>query len=450
MTYFTQITVLRNIWRKFPTVSLADFGLDIRDSQQENTMKFQMRYGLFGHLGQRRSFTMPTGLPTITVSVPLATFVVAGLAWSQDVGVTPDKILFGQSAAFSGPAGALGTAFRLGLQAAFREANARGGVHGRHLELLSLDDGHEPEAAIVNTQRLIEQQEVFALIGTVGTPTARSTVPVASKAGVPYVAPFSGAQILRQTGTGWENIINLRASFFQETEEIVLRLIEDLGIDRIAVLYPDDSSGRAALVAVQGVLNKRDLSLAAIGTYTRNTTAVKTAVLDLRAGDPDAVVLVGAYKPVAAAIKWARFIGFDPVFFAISLSGGTALAAELGEDGHGVYVTQVVPFPRGSDRIAARYRRALAAHVRNAEPGFVSFEGYLAGRLAIFGLEGAGITVDRRRFLDTILHAGTFYLNGFRLRFSARDNQGSDQVYLTVIGDDGQYSPITRLTLGGR
>ena len=377
-------------------------------------------------------------------------FVIAGLARSQDVGVTPDRILFGQSAALSGPASSLGTAFRLGLQAAFREANARGGVHGRRLELLSLDDGHEPEAAIVNTQRLIEERNVFALIGAVGTPTARSTVPIASEAGVPYIAPFSGAQILRQTGSGWDNVINLRASFFQETEEIVLRLIEDLGINRIAVLYPDDSSGRAALVAVQGVLNKRDLSLAAIGTYTRNTTAVKTAVLDLRAGDPDAVVLVGAYKPVASAIKWARFIGFDPVFFAISFSGGTALAAELGEDGHGVYVTQVVPFPRGSDRIATRYHRALAAHARNAEPGFVSFEGYLAGRLAIFGLEGAGVTVDRRSFLDSILGAGTFYLDGFRIRFGARDNQGSDQVYLTVVGDDGQYRPITRLSSGGR
>ena len=413
-------------------------------------MKFRMRYELFGRLGLWHPLVTPAGRPGIAVSVTLAVFVIAGLARSQDVGVTSDRILFGQSAAFSGPAGALGTAFRLGLQAAFREANARGGVHGRQLELLSLDDGHEPEAAIENTQRLIKELNVFALIGAVGTPTARSTVPIASKAGVPYVAPFSGAQVLRQTGSGWNNVINLRASFFQETEEIVLRLIEDLGINRIAVLYPDDSSGRAALVAVQGVLNKRDLSLAAIGTYTRNTTAVKTAVLDLRAGDPDAVVLVGAYKPVAAAIKWARFIGFNPVFFAISFAGGTALAAELGEDGHGVYVTQVVPFPRGSDRIATRYRRALAAHVRNAEPGFVSFEGYLAGRLAIFGLEAAGVALDRKRFLDSILGAGTFYLDGFRIRFSARDNQGSDQVYLTVVGDDGQYSPIARLSPGGR
>ena len=413
-------------------------------------MKFRVRYELFGHLGLWHCLVTPTRQPGIAVSVTLAVFVITGLARSQDVGVTSDRILFGQSASFSGPAGALGTAFRIGLQAAFREANSRGGVHGRQLELLSLDDGHEPEAAIENTQRLIKERNVFALIGAVGTPTARSTVPIASKAGVPYVAPFSGAQVLRQTGTGWDNVINLRASFFQETEEIVLRLIEDLGINRIAVLYPDDSSGRAALVAVQGVLNKRDLSLAAIGTYTRNTTAVKTAVLDLRAGDPDAVVLVGTYKPVAAAIKWARFIGFNPVFFAISFSGGTALAAELGEDAHEVYVTQVVPFPRGSDRIATRYRRALAAHVRSAEPGFVSFEGYLAGRLAIFGLEGAGVAVDRRRFIDSILGAGTFYLDGFRIRFSAKDNQGSDQVYLTVIGDDGQYSPIARLSSGGR
>ena len=158
-------------------------------------------------------------------------------------GVTEDRILFGQSAAFSGPAEELGTHMRLGITAAFAEVNRDGGVHGRRLELVFLDDAYEPETAVVNTQRLIEEHRVFALIGAVGTPTSRSAAPVASAAGIPYVAPFTGAAFLRDQE--FPNVINLRASYGQETEEMVERLTRDLGIDRISVMYQDDSFGRA-------------------------------------------------------------------------------------------------------------------------------------------------------------------------------------------------------------
>ena len=168
--------------------------------------------------------------------VPAATYVVP-----------EDSILFGQSAAFSGPAQELGRNMRLGIEAAFHEVNERGGVHGRELLLTHLDDAYEPEAAIANTQRLIEEEGVFALIGAVGTPTSRSAVPVAAEAGVPYIAPFTGAAFLRDPG--WNNIVNLRASYNQETEEMVARLTSDLGIRRIAIMYQDDSFGRTGYIA---------------------------------------------------------------------------------------------------------------------------------------------------------------------------------------------------------
>ena len=154
-------------------------------------------------------------------------------------GVSAERILFGQSAAFSGPAAELGRGMRLGIQAAFKEANDAGGVHGRRLELVTVDDGYEPEAAISNTRRLIEDEGVFALVGGVGTPTSRSAVPVAEEAGVPYIAPFTGAGFLR----GEPHVINLRASYAQETEEMVERLTRDLGIERIAVVIQNDSFG---------------------------------------------------------------------------------------------------------------------------------------------------------------------------------------------------------------
>ena len=352
-------------------------------------------------------------------------------------GIFDDAVLFGQSAAFTGPAQELGLNMRLGIEAAFAEANRDGGVHGRRLDLASLDDSYEPEAAVTNTQRLIESDGVFALIGEVGTPTSRSATPVAAAAQVPFIAPFTGAEFLRDDN--WRNIINLRASYYQETEEIVARLIADQGTDRIAVMFQDDSFGRAGYRGVLQALDRREMAPVAIGLYPRNTTAVRTALLDLQQGDPEAVVLVGAYQPVAALIAWARYVGEDWTFVTISFVGANALAEELGPVGDGVFVTQVVPFPDDDSLpVVASYLAALSAHDPDAVPGFVSLEGYLAGRLAVAGLERCGRDLTRACFLDEILRGDPVDIDGFRLTFGTGDNQGSDQVFLTVIRD-GRY-----------
>ncbi|WP_419918283.1 ABC transporter substrate-binding protein [Candidatus Poriferisocius sp.] len=367
----------------------------------------------------------------------------------KGIGVFDDRVIFGQSAAFSGPAQELGINMRLGIQAAFNEVNQRGGVHERRLELISQDDEYEPEAAITNTQELIHDKQVFALIGAVGTPTSRSATPVAAGAGVPYIAPFTGAGFLRDDDR--DNIVNLRASYAQETEEMVERLTTDANITRIAVMFQDDSFGRAGYNGVLAALDKRGMALVATGVYPRNTTAVKSALLDLRQGNPEAVILVGAYKPVAALISWARHIGFDPEFMTVSFVGSNALATELGPGGEGVYVTQVVPFPQdNSIPVVASYTRALAAFDPTAEPGFVSLEGYLAGRLAIAGLEGCGADLTRDCFLENLLGAGRIDIDGFVLDFGSEadravDNQGSEAVFLTVIDSDGQYRSASSL-----
>ncbi len=363
---------------------------------------------------------------------------------TESFGVYDTKIVFGQSAAFSGPAQELGSNMKLGIEAAFQEVNRRGGVHGRQLELFSLDDTYEPEAAIANTTLLIEEQHVFALIGAVGTPTSRSATPIAFEAGVPYVAPFTGAAFLREER--WNNIVNLRASYYQETEEMVARLTTDLGISRIGVMYQDDSFGRAGYRGVRQALDRRGMEPVAVGLYPRNTLSVKTGVLDLQQAEPEAVILIGAYQPVAASISWARHIGMDPVFMTVSFVGSNALANELGSQGEGVYVTQVVPFPTDDSlSVISSYLDALSAHAPNAVPGFVSLEGYLAGRLAIAGLERCGRELDRACFLDNLLELDSMTIDGFQLQFGGIDNQGSDAVFVTVIGRDGSYHPVEDL-----
>ena len=395
--------------------------------------------GLVGCNGDATELLTPTPHHERATATPSPTPVDTGTS-----GVTDDQVLFGQSAAFSGPAKELGTNMRLGIRAAFHEANQAGGVHGRSLELISLDDSYEPEKAVTNTLQLIEDERVFMLMGAVGTPTSRSATPVSVSAGVPYLAPFTGAEFLRTLGP--ENVINVRASYNQETEEMVERLTQDLGITRIAVMYQDDSFGRAGYQGAVDALRRRNMSPVGIGLYTRNTTAVKTALLDIERSLPEAVIMVGAYEPVATFIRWARHIGMDVQFINISFVGSNALARELGPDGAGVFVTQVVPFPNDwSQPVVRAYRSALSSYDLSAVPGFVSLEGYLAGRLVIAGLEGCGRDLTRQCFLDSLTTPDMIDLDGFRLGYGEDDNQGSDAVFLTVLGPDGQYYPIQAL-----
>ncbi len=369
-----------------------------------------------------------------------------GVGRAQEPGVSDERILFGQSAAFSGPAAELGTEFRLGLLAAFRARNRRGGINGRNIELVSLDDTYEPELAALNTRRLIEREGVFALIGMVGAPTSRSALPVAAESNVPFVAPFSGAGVFRERQ--YRNVVNLRASYQQEIEEIVARLIADLGIVRIGLLYQDDSFGRDILASAQTSMSGRGLELAGLGTFHRNTLAVKTAVLDLRAGRPGAVIVAGTSEAVGAAAAWSRRIGFNPVFATLSFAGGRALVNALGDEVRRVFVTQVVPFPMDDLPAAESFRAALKAVNPDAVPNFISFEGYLAGRLAVVGLQRCGETVTRELFLQKLLQ-GPVTLDGLRLRFGRNDNQGLDQVFLTMIGSDRQLRPVTGFDAGG-
>ena len=358
-------------------------------------------------------------------------------------GVFDDRVVFGQSAVFTGPAQELGHAMRLGIEAAFHERNQAGGVHGRMLELVTLDDRYEPGFAFANARELITKEGVFALIGEVGTPTSRSVVPLAESQEVPFVAPFTGAGFLRDPGLGW--VVNLRASYAQETEHMVARLTEDLGVTRVAVMYQNDSFGQSGLNGAVDALERRGLEPVATWYYARNSNAVKTAVLHIANADPEAVIMIGAYQPVARAISLLR-LDVDPVFMAVSFVGSNALVRELGDDAAGVYVTQVVPLPDDSETAAvAEYLAAVSVIDSDFAPGFVSLEGYLAGRLAIAGMEACGAELTRGCFMDAFGASQSVDLSGVSLHYGPGDNQGSDYVLMTVIDQHGRLVPVTDL-----
>ena len=360
-----------------------------------------------------------------------------------DPGITRDAVLFGQSAAFSGPAAELGNGMRVGIEAAFQEVNAVGGVHGRELKLEFLNDSYESDFALSNTKTLIEKEKVFALIGAVGTPTSRASAPLAQAAGVPFIAPFTGAEFLRSPDLN--TVMNVRASYYQETEAMVARLTEDLGVTKVAVFYQDDSYGRNGLDGTTNALARRGLEPVVSWSYPRNTIAVKSATLRIAEADPEAVIMIGAYAPVARAIELLRR-DVDPILMTVSFVGSNALAEELLGETERVYVTQVVPLPDDDTiPVVARYHAALSKYDADAEPGFVSLEGYLAGRLAIAGLEACGPDLSRECFLDSLRDAGTIDIDGMMLKYGPDDNQGSNEVFLTAVGADGKYEQVDTL-----
>jgi ABC-type branched-subunit amino acid transport system substrate-binding protein len=376
--------------------------------------------------------------------VGLCVAAVARTEAAAEPGVAPDRITFGQSAALTGAAGDLGVSMRRGLEAAFAEANRRG-LHGRRLELIAYDDAYEPEAAIGNTKRLIEDDEVFGLIGYVGTPTSLAAVPISQAAGVPFIAPFTGAVQLRSPAL--TQVINIRASYAEETDTLVRRLIGDRGADRIAVLYQDDSFGRAGLEGVRQALKLHGLAPVAVGSYLRNSTAVKTALLGIRDAAPEAVIVIGAYQPSAVFARWAAKLGLTLALADVSFVGTMALANELGPAGAGNIVSQVVPFPHGwSLPVLAEYRQALKAFDPNAPVGFVSLEGYIAGRLTAAVLERVGPDPTRTAFMSTLETVGRWDIGGFHLRYGPGDHDGSHAVYLTEIAPDGSVVPVEWLT----
>ncbi|MEP2705131.1 MAG: ABC transporter substrate-binding protein [Roseibium sp.] len=379
---------------------------------------------------------------SVAAAMAATAMVLVGPAMAED-GVSDDKILFGQAAALEGPAAALGTGMKLGLEAAFAEANSNGGVHGRQIELISYDDGYEPDRSIAQVNKLIKEDKVFSLIGPVGTPTSKATQPIATAAKVPFVGPFTGAGFLRDPAHG--NIVNVRATYGAETEAWIQHLHDDLKLDKIAILYQDDGFGRVGLAGVNAALEKRGMSLVAEGTYQRNTTAVKSALLEIRKAKPQAVVMVGAYKPIAEFIKLARKVKMDAKFVNISFVGSKALSAELGDAGEGVIVSQVVPFPwDDSIPMVKAYQAALKAIDPAAEPGFVTLEGYVVGKLAVMGLENAGKDVTRENFLNAFWSTGAFDLGGVTLTFGPGDSQGMDDVFMTSIQKDGSFAPINK------
>ncbi len=342
-------------------------------------------------------------------------------------------LLLGQSCALSGPAKNLGLKMRAGLQAAIAEINDTGGVKGQTVRLRSKDDGYEPDRAIKNTLELIQDDQVFMLIGEVGTPTSEAVVPIIEKYKIPFFAPLTGAELLRTPFTPY--VINIRASYYQEMEALTAYLADSLHLKRISCFYQNDSYGFAGLEGIQRALQKRGLQLVSVGSYERNTVAVMGGLQEIYKEVPEAVILVGTYAACSEFIKLSK--AKKPgarIYGNISFVGTESLKDALGQYGEDVIVSQVVPFPWDDQiQLVREYKQAMQKYQRNFPLGFISLEGYIAGKLFAAVAEAVPGELTKEKFIHTIQQIGTFDLGGVVLQFGKNKHQGMDSIELTSI-----------------
>lgn len=365
-------------------------------------------------------------------------------AYAEPVDRAAPAFVVGMSTALSGPAQALGSRMKGGVEAYFGVANAEGGVGGRPLQLIALDDAYEPERCSENVRKLIDQNQAFAILGNVGTPTAAVTVPIVNEKKVPFFGGFTGAGLLRKTPPD-RYVVNYRASYAQEIAEMVRGLVHDLRIppEKLALFTQDDAYGDSgyagAVKALAGIGFDKPERLPH-GRYPRNTSDVEGAlakILDPRES-VRAVIMVGAYAPCGKFIKLARRNGLRAVFANVSFVGSDALAAALGSDGDGVVVTQVVPHYESDLPVVQSYRSVLPAEQHD----FVSLEGFIAARAFVEVLRHAGPNADRERFIDVLESGDEFDIGlGAGRALSKSLHQFSDRVWPTYIRK-GKFVPF--------
>lgn len=371
------------------------------------------------------------------LAITLGLLLPACSAWAEN-GVSLDEVRVGMVNAQSGPAAGLGAGMQAGVQAYFARINAKGGVNGRKITLIVKDDGYEPSRSAALTEELINIDKVFALLGYVGTPTSRAALPIAAQAEVPYLFPFTGAEFLRTPLKKWA--FNVRASYFDETEELVERMTKDLDSQKVALLMQDDSFGEAVKSGLAGALHKRHMSIHAEARIKRNSLEVASAVAALKLAEPDAIMFVGTYQQLAAAIKQAKASGVTARFFTVSFIGTENFIAAAGADGDGVYITQVMPSPHDSSLAVIQ---DYLADIKPAEVGYASLEGYIAASIFVKALDATGAQPTRAELADALQYLKTD-LGGFKVTFSPTRHQGSDAVFLTRI-QDGKAVPVDRM-----
>lgn len=375
--------------------------------------------------------------------------IFSGCAQKESIKVTPGvsdaEILVGSSAALGGHASFLGTQTIHGSLAYINEINAKGGIHGRKIKLIVYDDQYDPSKTVINTQRLINKDNVFALFDYVGTPTSVEIIDIVHEVEIPLLGLFTGAEILRTPYRPY--IFNVRNSYYAEAEQAIIYFVDKLGFKKIAVMYQDDSFGLAVLSGVQLALSRRNMNTVATATYTRGTMDLKKAAEAIRVSKAEAVVLVGTYAPLAKFIRISNDAGYFPYFHTVSFVGSEAFVKELIEVQKidpalydRMIVTQVVPSPFSDEFSGVKeYKRLIKKYYPADEFNFVALEGFINAKVLVKALESAGPDLTRENFVKALetMQAVDVGIGG-GVTYSVLDHEGLSNIYYSKIIKEGE------------
>lgn len=379
-------------------------------------------------------------------ALSIVTLCVGLPAWAAEKPAA-ETIKLGQSCALSGPTKELGAYMFKGAKSYFDHVNSKGGVNGKTIEHIVVNDGYEPNMTATNTENLTKEQKVFALFGEVGTPTSKVALPIAEKSNTPFIMPLTGAKFLRNPLN--KLVVNFRAGYEEEIESLLQYAVEDRGVKKISIFYQDDDYGKAGLEATKSALQKRNMDIASTETYVRNFPDIPKEVFDrVKTVNPDAVIMVGAYLPCANFIKGAKEAGMKSTLFCnISFVGSESLIQELQGTTENVVISQVVPLPWDNSNPSVReYQELFNKAYPGDKLGFVSLEGFLAAKLTVKALEKAGQNPTRDGFIKAFESLDKGVLPGLSVSLGREDHQAMDTVYLTSY-DRGEFRELKRVTV---
>jgi len=353
---------------------------------------------------------------------------------NDHAGIYPDKVVLGASLALDGHASYLGIQTLHGALAYLKHVNAKGGIHGRSVEVVAYDDSYDPPKCLINTQKLIIEDKIFALFCYVGTPTTVEVLPLVEDARIPLLGMFTGADALRKPFNRY--VINIRPSYYQETREAVRHMVEDLGITKIAVFYQYDAFGFDGLTGTELALKDYDLEPVARGSYTRGSLDVSEGVERIKDCGAEAVFMIGTSGPCIKFMNLLRKEGLNPAYYTVSFMGAREFARNLKSDQELVIMSQVVP-PFADDldlssSEAASYISLLKQYYPQDTPNLVGLEGFFNARILVEGLRRSGRELSREGFIEAIESLNKFEIApGITVSYGDVDHQGMEKVYFT-------------------
>ena len=361
----------------------------------------------------------------------LAAVLLIGASAGQAAEPAGDVIKIGMVNDQTGANKGSGRGMKVGVHAYFKAVNEKGGVNGKKVDLIALDDQMVTDKTVDGLLKLVEEQKVFAVVGSVGTSNCVASLPIVKEYKLPYINPRTGATELRNPIL--KEVIHIRASYQQEVDRIVDQLVKQ-GAKRFAVFYQNDGLGTDILSSTESAVKRHGLSVVSKGSFERRTTAVTAGLASIMAGKPDAVIVGAVYAPGAEFIKLARKEGVTAHMAACSFAGGSNLVKAIGPAAEGLMMTQVVPeLDDLSLPITRECKEAIEKNPEDVGFNTVSMEGCMAAKSMIMALEKAGNPPTRAGFLQAYESMKDADMGGIKLSFSPNDHQGQDNVYLQIV-----------------